>query len=1044
MISRLLFKSRQLRVFIPVLLGFLLGPESLLAQRNITVGGTVMDEAGEPLIGVSVKIAGQRRAVSTDISGKYTIQASPNATLEFAYLGYIKQEIKVESRSTLDVVLKSQMNKLEEVVVAGYGTIRKSDYTGASSAIKLDKTEENRAVNIAEALQGRVAGVEIVNNTGQPGSGITFNIRGMTSITGSNQPLIVIDDQPVESGFGATYAGSGLDGGAEIPPADPLASINPADIESIEILKDASSIAIYGSRGANGVVLITTKSGKRGNDKVSYTNRFDLNMLPKQLKMLDTRDYLHYRNEAALNDGKDSVYTRSNIDEILASSPNVNWQDEIYKKALSQDHQLSLSGRDEKSNYYITGNYADQQSFLLNASYKRYGLRANYTRNVSKKLTMSIRNYISLADRNFGQESNWTGILGSSAVMGALSFNPLRTAYADDGTIDEEYANNPLLVTTLVKDKTQIRTLTSNLNLDYKITKNLTYTARGGVNDIYSLRELYYPRGTFIGNSAPNGSATRADNSNFNALTEHLLTYKKVFVKRHSLNAMGGYSYQKWISKNSSNTTMNFASDAMQAFNLQAGASPGRMYTGIGERALQSVLGRVVYGYDSRYSLTMTGRYDGATRLAEGKKWSFFPSVGLGWNVSNEKFFKDHVKFINNLKIRGSYGVSGNENIAIGATQAKYAINYVVLGNDILPSYTSSDFANPNLKWETTEQYNLGLNLGLAKDRLTFDVDFFKKNTKDLLINLALPASSGYADYYTNVGHVVNKGVEIESSYQILSGKKFKWSAGANFTLLRNKVLDMGEAGVIYGRTFFAGGSVLLSQPVHVAKVGYPISSFWGFQTDGIYQNAAEVAAGPEATTAQPGDIKWRDINNDGQITDDDKTVIGNPSPDFSYGFNTNLSYKRFTLALTFFGSQGNELINLTRWVVGINNTTGNYNLLQSAYDGRWRGEGTSNVLPKATTNGVRINQRVPEWLVEDASFFRLQSVNLGYTFFIPALKSSSLRVFVSGTNLFTITDYSGYDPHVNAFGNLAINKGVDLGTMPQARTFSGGVVLTF
>lgn len=1030
------------RIF-PVFFILLLFTGNVIAQ-GISVTGTVKDANGEALIGASVSVVGMKRASTTNHLGQYIITAPKSSSLEITYMGFLKQVVKVDGQTEIHVVLKEDSRKLDEVVVVGYGTIAKSDFTGSSSAVKLDRTEEGRVVNIAEALQGKVAGVEIMNNTGQPGSGITFNIRGMTSITGSSQPLIVIDGQPIESSFGATSAGTGLDGGAEIPPADPLASLNPADIESVEILKDASSIAIYGSRGANGVVLITTKSGKTGNDKVTYTNRFDLNMLPKQLAVLNTRDYLHYRNEASLNDGNDSVYTQTQIDDMVANGPNVNWQDEIYKDALSQDHQIAFSGKDEKSNFFITGNYADQNSILLNAYYKRYGLRANYTRNISKKLTISLRSYFSLADRNYGQESNWTGILGSSAVMGALSFNPLRTAYnEEDGTIDEEYANNPLLVATIVKDKTQIRTLTSNLNLDYKITKNLTYTARGGVNDLYSLRQLYYPRGTFIGNTAPNGSATRADNANSNFLMEHLLSYRKVFSRKHSVNAVGGYSFQKWHSKSSSNTTMNFSSDNLEYFNMESGASPGRMYTGVGDRSLQSVLGRANYSYDKKYLLTLTGRYDGATRLAEGHKWQFFPSVGLGWNVSNEDFFKDNIKFISNLKLRGSYGISGNENIAIGATKERYGVNYVVVGSDIVPSTVTSDFANPNLKWETTSQINVGAEFGFAENRATLSIDFFKKNTKDLLINLALPASSGYSDYFTNVGEVVNKGMEMESSYRILSGK-VNWTAGANLTVLRNKVLDMGAAGILYGRTYFAGGAVLLSQPAHVAKVGFPISSFWGYKTEGVYQNAAEVAAGPEATTAKPGDVKWSDTNKDGQITDDDKTVLGDPSPDFTYGFNTSLSYKRFTLGIVFFGSQGNELINLTRWIVGINNTNGGYNLLQSAYDGRWRGEGTSNVLPKVTSNSVRINQRLPDWLVEDASFFRLQTLNLGYTFYIPQLKSTSIRAYVSGTNLFTITKYSGYDPNVNAFGHLAINKGVDLGTMPQPRTFSAGVSVTF
>jgi len=1017
---------------------------------NIPVKGTVSSNTGEPLPGVNILIKGTTNGTATDVNGNYSLDVAEDGVLVVSFVGFDTQEIKVNNRNQINIILTPSTKALEEVVVVGYGTIEKSDFTGSSSTTRLEGVNQTRNVSVPEALQGKVAGVQIMNNTGQPGSGMTFNIRGKTSITGSSQPLIVIDGQPVESDFGSTQAGTALDGGAEIPPADPLAAINPSDIESIEILKDASSTAIYGSRGANGVVLITTKSGKTGKDKIVYTTRFDLNVLPKKLKVLNTPDYLHYRNEAAFNDGADSVYTQFQMDSVIANSPNVDWQDEVYRKAISQEHQLSFSGKDEKSNYYITGNYTDQKSILNNADFIRYGLRVNYSRNVTKKLTLGLHTYFSMADRNYGQESNWTGILGSSAVMGALSFNPLRTAFNPSGDVDEEFANNPTLVTTLVKDKTQIRTLISNLTIDYKFNENLTYTLRGGVNDLYSLRQLYYPTGTFIGNSAPGGSATRADNSNSNYLIDNILTYKKVFGEKHSVNAVGGFSYQKWQNRESSNTAMNFPSNTLTYYNLQGAASPGRMYTGFRYRALQSFLGRINYAYNKRYLLTLTGRHDASSRLAEGNKSGFFPSVGLGWNVSNENFFQNNVKFVNYLKLRASYGVAGNENISIGATKAKYGINYVVVGASILPSYTTEDFANPNLKWETTRQYNLGADFGFLDDRITLGVDLYKKNTTDLLINLSLPASTTYSNYFTNVGEVMNRGVDIESNFKILQGE-VNLDAGANFSIFDNKVISMGASEIIYGRSFFAGGQVLLGQPVSVAKPGLPISTFWGYKTNGIYQNLDEISADPalandnSKSLVRPGDVKWVDVNGDGQITDADKTAIGNPSADFTYGFNTNLSYKRFTLSVNIFGSYGNDLLNLTRWVVGINNTTGNYNLLQSAYDGRWRGEGTSNLYPKVTSNSVRLTQRLPDWLIEDASFVRLQNVNLGYTFNLPAaIPLGGIRTFVSGTNLFTLTKYSGYDPNINAFNHLALSSGIDLGTMPQPRTYSVGLEVTF
>ncbi len=1024
-----------------------------VAQKmgDIRVKGIVTNKGGDALQGATIKVKGKNLASSTNVAGEFSIGVDPRSVLVVTYTGYKKQEIPVDRRTQVTIVLEDSISNLEDVTVVsvGYGTVRKSDLTGAVSIVKLKDVNENKVVSVAEALQGRIAGVQIITNTGEPGSGMTFNIRGKTSITGNNQPLIVIDGQPIESGLGGTNAGIALDGGAEIPPADPLASINPNDIASIEILKDASSIAIYGSRGANGVVLITTKSGQAGNDKVTYTSRFDVSRLPKQLKMLSSLDYMNYRNEAYLNDGGAGLtpgdpvtkpYSDFQLDSI-SNAININWQDEVYRNALSQDHQLAFSGRDAKSNYLISGNFSDQNSILQNASYKRYGLRVTYERQISSRLTVGIKTYFSLANRNYGQQSNWTGILGSSAVMGALSFNPLKSAYEPDGTLDEEFANNPVLVTSLVKDKTNIRTLIANLTIGYKITNNLSYSLTAGVNDLYSLRNLYYPTGTFIGNSAPNGSATKADNSNSNYVVDNILTYKRIFSKKHSVNAIAGFSYQRWRSAETSVTNQNFPSNALTYFNMASAASPGRTYTTDRTRSLASVLSRVIYSYDRRYNLTLTGRYDGASRLAEGNKWQLFPSIGLGWNVSNEKFFNSNV--ISVLKLRGSYGVAGNENIAIGATQASYGINYVVIGTSIVPGYVVDNFSNNNLIWETTKQLNLGTDVGFAKNRISFSIDAYKKTTTNLLINLSLPGSVGYGNYFTNVGKIENRGIDVEGTFRILD-RKVKLDAGANFSTFDNKVINMGPSGIIYGRSYLAGGSVLLGQALHVAKPGYPISSFWGYKTDGVYQNQDEINKGPEAGSAKPGDVRWVDYNGDGQITDADKTIIGNPSADFTYGFNTNLSYKRFTISMSIFGSHGADLLNITRWIVGGNNTTGNYNLFQDSWDGRWHGEGTSNLYPRVSTNPVRLKQRFPDWMVEDASFVRLQSLTVGYNFNMSNSKISAFRIFATGTNLITLTGYSGYDPNVNAFGHNSINSGVDFGTLPQARTFSAGLEVTF
>ena len=1020
-------------------IGFLFFAGPLAAQHFVR--GRVTAE-GQPLTGVSVLAKQSGKRTVTNDKGQFRIQARKNDVVVFRYLGFKTRQIALKGRRTLQVKLTRKVESLDDVVVLGYGTVKKSDLTGAVSSVKLDGVHDKRVISVPEALQGRIAGVQILNNTGAPGSGMTFHIRGSTSITGSNQPLIVIDGQPIESDLGATTSITGADGGLDQPPVSPLASLNPSDIESIEVLKDASATAIYGSRGANGVVMITTKSGRPGKDRVTYSARMDISVLPKKLPLLSSLEYMQFENEAALNGNKDSVWSQHQLDSI-SGEVNTDWQDLLYRTAISQDHQLAFSGGGKKNHYRIAANYSDMESIITNSGLKKGGLRLNYQRNFSKKLNVGLRTYFSYTNSRHAQESNWTGIAGSSAVLGALIFNPLKQVYKAEED-DDLVPNNPLMIATMVDDRTKIFTLVSNFTLSYNFTKHLSYRLRAGANGLYALRQVYYPSGTFIGNKGPNGSASRGDKLNMNYVVDNIFTYKRTFNKVHALNALAGFSYQNWRRMRSSVTSNDFPSDALSYNNFASAAAPGRDYTADNSRALTSWITRIKYTYDRRYLLTFTGRYDGATRLAIGKQWQFFPSIGLGWNISNESFFEPITSTVSLLKIRGSYGVAGNDNIAIGATQAKYGINYVVMGNGIVPGYVLRDFSNPNLRWEKTKQYNLGIDLGFLNNRISLTADLYKKTTTDLLINLSLPGSAGYGNYFTNIGKVVNQGLDIEGTFHVFSGA-LNWDIGANFSTFKNEVINMGPLDIIYGRNYIAAGAIALGQPLTVARPGYPISSFLGYRTDGIYQTAEEVAKGPEAGTAQPGDIRFADTNGDGVISEADKTVLGDPSPDFTFGFNTSLSYKRFTFNMSILGSQGNQLINLNKWIIGANDAHGNRNALKTIYENRWTGPGTSNRYPRLNQRKIRLHQRFPDWMVEDASFIRLQNVTLGYTFHILQRAGvNSLRLFVSGTNLYTLTDYSGYDPNINAFGHNSLNSGIDFGTLPQPRTFSTGVELTF
>lgn len=1032
------------------LLQVLLAVNSLLlslsdahAQEAARVRGTVFNEQREALPGVNIRIKDQSRGATTDNNGRFSLSAPPGATLVFSYQGYETQELRADPARPLEVVLEAGTANLEEVVVLGYGTVRKKDLTGAVTSLKLQDPDKQRVISVPEAIQGKVAGVQIMNNSGEPGSGMTFRIRGATSVTGSNQPLIVIDGQPVESDLNATTAGISLDWMTEVPPSDPLATINPADIASIEILKDASATAIYGSRGANGVVLITTRSGSRkGKDRFSYNFRTDVSTIPRKIPMANAYEYMQYRNEASLNDGGDSMFLQKDIDSLGLLYGDVNWQDQLYRTAVSHDHQLSASGGNEKMNYLVSGNYTDQQSIIRNSGFKRGALRVNFDRQLTQRLRLGLRSSISFSNRDYGQQSNGQGNLASSVVMGALAFNPLRLPYTPDGDLDETLANNPILVTTLVDDKTQIRNLIANLSLDYAITPELSYQLRGGVNDIGALRQQYWPRGTFQGNSYQ-GSATRSENQNVNYLIDHILTFRKKFGQ-HFVNAVGGFSYQRWNGKAASQTSTGFPTDALGYNNFALAEKPGVTYTSNKTKSLASLLGRINYTLADRYLLTLTGRYDGSSRLADNRKWQFFPSVAVGWNVSGEPFFDPIKNAVSLLKLRASYGVSGNENVAIGATRSNYSINYAVINQSITSGFTLDNFDNKDLTWERTAQFNAGIDIRLLKDRLGVNVDYYRKRTYDLLINLALPASSTYTDYYTNLGELLNHGLDAELSYEGKSGG-VQWNCNANISFVRNEVLDLGATDIIYGRSFINGGNMLLNQPLTAAPEGHPISSFWGYKTDGVYQNADEISKGPEAGVARPGDLRFVDVNGDGTINEADKTVIGNPNPDFTYGFGGSLSYKSFSFSFAFLGSQGNELINLNQWLIGSLNATGEFNVTKAAFEGRWREDGNSNLYPAPTGRSPRFGGRFPGYMVEDASFLRLQQAMLSYLWKPPVRwKISGIRLYVSGTNLFTITNYSGYDPNINGFGQATLLGGIDYGTLPQARTFSAGIELSW
>ncbi len=1009
------------------------------------VTGVVVNEENQALIGASVQLKGTSKGTVTDENGNYRLEladAEKNGTLVVSYVGYETREFSIAGQSLINVRLESGRS-LEEVVVVGYGELKKSDLTGSVSTLKTEGNEDKPITSVDQFIQGRVAGVQLTQNSGAPGSGMSFLIRGASSATGSNQPLIILDGYPIETDQRSLSPNTGTSfWETSVPPTNPLAAINPNDIASIEVLKDASSTAIYGSRGANGVVLITTKRGKLKKDQVFYSFRIDASRLPKKIDVLRTADFVEYANEGAINSKRDSIYRAAAIPDILKN--DYFWQDLIFQTSISQDHQLSFTGGDEKTKYSVSGNYFSQVGIVKNAQFDRGSIRVNLDRQVLPKLKLFGSFSGTISENKSTQQSNSNGDQSGSAITGALRFRPVVVPFAA-GTDDEpelSVEGNPLTLVTLGKNVTRSDVVLVNLKADYAILKGLNLVVNSGVNNTHAKRDNFQPFGTFAGRQQ--GYAYNGESSSFNFLVENTLNFNKTIAKKHRINAVGGYTWQQWNNRNFGIQATQFVSEALGTNNFQLASSASIPVTTNQKWALESYLGRFNYTFDNRYLFTLTGRADGASRLAEGNKWAFFPSLALGWNVDKEKFMKNQT-LIDGLKIRASYGLSGNQSIGVGSSVDRIGTVRTIVNGAIVTALAPNALGNPNLGWEITRQANVGIDISILKSRIKLSADAYTRNTTDLLINLTLPGSTGYTSYAANFGEIENIGIEFDANVEVFTGK-FKWNASGNISFNRNKVISLGNGVQLFGASYLGVGSIGLGQPANTALAGYPIGAFFGYQVNGVYQNVEEVAKGPkDPTNPTPGDIKYVDLNGDGQISVADRTIIGNPYPTYTFGFNNDFRWKNLTLSVFVMGNIGQDVINLNRHILDALTYTTGANVRTEAWEGRWRGEGTSNYYPQARNVGNAFRGRLSNFYLEDGSFVRLKNVSLSYN--LPSKTAKWLRnakVFVSGTNLITWTKYKGYDPEVSANATSALTPGVDFGTVPQFRTYSTGISVTF
>jgi TonB-linked SusC/RagA family outer membrane protein len=1020
-----------------LILTFLLGfSTTVFSQSTTSLKGKVVDErTNEPIVGAVVKVKGSASGVATDLDGNYQVdvnQALP-VTLVITFLGYKYQEIDVYENTPLTVTLAEDLNKIGSVVVVGYGTQKREDITGAIASIQVTQLKEATPTSFVDGLQGLASGVQVTSTSGAPGATSIVRIRGGNSITGGNDPLYVIDGFPVYNDNSAADAGA-LFGAAAVTPGtsngfNPLSSINPGDIESIEVLKDASATAIYGSRGANGVVIITTKKGKKGDARVTYDGSYGFQTISHKIDLLNAQQWATYYNDAQ---GK-TVFSPAQINAFANNS--TDWQNQVFRNAPTQNHQVSISGGNDKTQYSTSLGYLDQQGIVLNTDLKRYTGRINLISKVSKDFNVGVNLNESYSSSDLASSSEITNILSMPPVIKVRDSTGAYTSYNTYST----GTGNPVAYLNSTINQSIIQRSLGSAFGEYEIIKDLKAKVLIGTDLLNNNQFSYIPLTIYEGN-ATIGTAAIGTKHTTNLLNENTLSYSKIINENHNIDLLGGYTQQTSETKGSIINATGFVND-IQTYNNLASATNRTVSSSYSNWTLQSYLGRVNYNYAHKYFLTASLRSDGSSRLGLDHLWGLFPSGSIGWQADKEAFLYDIDKAIklNHSKIRISYGRTGNSEIP--PYQSLALLTSMVYPNgsgSTNTGFAPYQLANPNLKWETTDQYDAGIDLGFFDNRIKFIGDVYYKRTHDLLISNYIPETSGYMASLQNVGEVENKGFELGLNTENVKGK-FSWNTNVTYTVNRNKVLSLGN-GV--DQIIIGGGT----QSGSLIEVGQPLGTFYGLKTDGLYTAATlpkDLSTTLLGASTKVGDVKYVDINGDGKITTaGDQTKIGSPQPKFIFGFVNNFSYANFDLSIFIQGSYGNQIYSYLLRQLQIPNGA------QNAIEGFSNHYTSTNTSGKYEVPNLAINNNSNSDLyVYDGSYLRLKSVTLGYTLpkaVLSKIKINKVRLYISGQNLFTLTKYPGFDPDVNSYSGNASRQGVDLGAYPSARTVIGGLNVTF
>ncbi len=972
-------------------------------EQSLTVRGKVTDSSGAPLPGVTVMEKGTLKGTVTAGDGSYQLQGiAGDAALMFSFVGMKTLEVRVQGLTEINVSLEDETIGIEEVVAIGYGTMRKSDLTGSVSQVKSEVINAFPTTNVMQALSGKSSGVQVMQNTGAPGATMSIRIRGGNSIKGSNEPLYVIDGFPVNN----------------------QTMLNNSDIESIEILKDASATAIYGSRGANGVVLITTKRGKEGKTSVDFETSYSSQSLIKKLDLMNAREYAALYNIQQLNDAKKEYFTQ---DQINSLGEGTDWQDVVFRTAPMLTTSLNISGGNQKTRFAISGSTFNQSGIIEGSNYNRYSIRTNVDHDFSRFFRAVLSGTFSRLDTDRKDSSG--GARGNSLIGATLGAPPTVSPYTEDGKYTVLNTTYPFMATDIINPlnfiKEHSETVRANVALinaalEFKPVEEITLRISGGIENRDDRTDNYKTTNFF----KSDGSASVSSGQYTSLLSENTISYNDTFRDRHHVSAVAGFTYQDFLSTSLGGSGTGFLSDNFETYNLGSADVPGIPSSGYSKSVILSYLGRVNYNFDNKYYATVSFRADGASKFSEGNKWGYFPSAALSWRISDENFMKN-LPVISNLKLRTSWGTTGSQAIGAYATLSELSSGKVVFGDELYTTFSPDTQLPGDLKWETTEQFDAGFELALWENRININADYYVKNTKDLLNTVTLPSSMGYTNVIQNVGKVRNKGFELNLGAKPLTGA-FKWDLDINLSANRNKVVKLYNGDDILGGYVSV---VAIQDNINILREGQPIGRFYGYLEDGYDEK---------------GHIKYQDLKEDGSINSADKTYIGDPNPDFIYGVNSGMSYKNFQLDIFLQGSQGNDLFNVSAVAYAADYGYGMNMLREVLYD-HWSADNPNAKYPVISQNStVNVSDR----FVEDGSYLRLKNIQLAYTFSGNMLKADwfrSLQLYMSAQNLLTWTNYSGWDPEVNSMGGAtSTTPGVDNKVYPMSKTFTFGIRASF